>query len=505
MKTLGEMIARNARLHPDNPFLAYEGREWTHAAAYGRAMRLSAALAGAGCGRQDRVSILAMNCPKYLEVFAANWIAGYVTATVNFRLAPPELRQILLDSAPKVLFFEAQYADTIAAFRADLASVERYVCIGDAPEWATPYEDFLATGSPEGPPTRSRADDIATLMYTSGTTGRPKGALRTHACELASALGMMTLMDVRPRGRMLEVMPFFHAGAQSSAAAQMRRGGTIHLHRGFDPLAVLQAIERDRLTHLHFVPTMVQALIDHPDFDRFDVSSVETILYAAAPMPVPVLRRALAKFGPVFVGSWGMTEGGGTFLPKHAHDPDAPRLLASIGQMQQYGEMRIVDDTGNDCAIEQPGEITIKSDHQFSGYWNMPEATAEAVTDGWLKTGDMGYFDCCYNVFLVDRRKDMIISGGENIYSVEVENALADHPAIAGVAVIGVPDDRWGEAVCAVVVLRAGATADAGELIAHAATRIASYKKPRRVEFVDALPMMATGKIDKKALRARYG
>lgn len=446
-----------------------------------------------------------MNCPEYLEVFAANWLAGFVAATVNFRLALPEMQYVLVDSAPRVLIFEAQYSEMIDGLRPSLLSIQTYVCIGDSPHWAIPYESFLASGEDSGPTIRALPDDIATLIYTSGTTGKPKGVMRSHRCELACGLGMMIIMDVRPRGRMLEVMPFFHAGAQSSAVAQMWRGGTIFMHRAFDALNVLEAIERDRITHLHFVPTMIQALIDHPEFDRFDLSSVETLLYAAAPMPVPLLRRALAKFGPVFVGSWGMTEGGGTFLPKHAHDPDNPRLLASIGQMQQYGEMRIVGEDGVDCAAGEAGEIRIRSDHQFSGYWNMPEATAEAVADGWLKTGDMGYFDACRNVFLVDRRKDMIISGGENIYSIEVENALAEHPSVASAAVIGVANDRWGEAVCAVVVLRPGTAATEEELIAHTATLIASYKKPRSVVFTDALPMLPSGKIDKKVLRAGFG
>ena len=498
------MVTRNARLHGPDDFLAFEGRRWTHAESHARALRLASALYKAGCVRQDRVSILAMNCPEYLDLFAANWIAGVVTATVNFRLAAPEIKHILQDSAPKVLIFEAQYAAMIGAMRVSLASVQTWICIGDCPAWAIPFEDFLAGGDAKGPPIRSEPEDIALLIYTSGTTGRPKGAMRSHACELACGLGMMTSMDVRPRGRMLEVMPFFHAGAQSSAMAQMWRGGTIYLHRSFDPLTVLQAIERDRLTHLHFVPTMIQALIDHPEFSSFDLSSVETLLYAAAPMPVSLLRRALTKFGPVFVGAWGMTEGGGTFLPKHAHDPDNPRLLASIGQMQQYGEMRIVGDDGRDCEPGQPGEIRIKSRHQFSGYWNMPEATAEAIVEGWLKTGDMGYFDEHENLFLVDRRKDMIISGGENIYSIEVENALAEHAAVASVAVIGVADGRWGEAVRAIVVVKSGMSATEAELIAHAGELIAGYKKPKSVVFADALPVLASGKIDKKALRVQF-
>jgi acyl-CoA synthetase (AMP-forming)/AMP-acid ligase II len=506
VKTLGALIDRAARFAPDATVLVEGDRRLTHRQLGDRASLLASALHRAGCGPQDRVAILSMNRIEYAEVFAACWQAGFIVATVNFRLAAPEIEWMLRDTAPRVLIFESRYADTVERARERL-SIETFVCIGDAPDWAIPYETFVATGDAGGVPFAPDGEDIAHLIYTSGTTGRPKGVMRSHRAELAIAQCVAMNMDVRPDGRLLTVMPMFHAGAQSSMLGQMWRGGEIHIHNGFDPRRVLDAIARERITHLHFVPLMVQALVDEPGFDTFDLSSVETILYAAAPMPVPVLRRAIAKMGPVFVNSWGQTEGAGTALPKHAHmiDGQGVELLGSIGQAYPLTELRIVDDTARDCAPGEVGELWIRGATNMSGYWNNHAATLDALADGWLRTGDLGRFDECERVFLVDRKKDMIISGGENIYSQEVERAVAEHPAVAQVAVIGVPDAKWGESVLACVVAEPGAVVGEADIVAHAATLIASYKKPKRVVFLDALPALPSGKIDKMALRRAYG
>jgi len=509
MKTMGELLERNAHFFADQLALVYEDRRFTHAEHGARCLRLADALYRLGLRRQDRVSILAMNCSEYLEVLNACYIAGYIAGTVNFRLAPPEFQFILNDSAPRVLIFEAQYAAVVNALRAELPGVEHYLCIGGAVDWAHDYETLLASGAEAGPPIRARAGDAANLIYTSGTTGRPKGVIHGHACELAQAREMAMILDMRPDGRMLEVMPYFHVGAQSSGSGALWRGAAVFVQRAFDPAAVLRAVARERITTLHLVPLMVQALLDAPELADSDVSSLETILYAAAPMPVPVLRRALKIFGPIFVNAWGQTEGTGTFLPKHVHKPDGTpeevRLLASIGQIRQGGELRIVDETGRDCALGEPGELLLRAESMMSGYWNNSAATAETLRDGWLHTGDMGYFDAHGYVFLVDRKKDMIISGGENIYSQEVEQALAEHPAVAQVAVIGVPDEKWGESVKAIVVLKPGASVAAEALSAHCATLIASYKRPRFVQFVAQLPVLPSGKVNKVALRELYG
>ncbi|MDZ4363266.1 long-chain-fatty-acid--CoA ligase [Brevundimonas sp.] len=506
MKTLGDLITRAARFSPDDTALVCGDVRFTHRQHLDRARRLASALHRAGCGHQDRVAVLAMNGTEYAEAFSAAWLSGYILATVNFRLAAPEMAWVLGDTAPRVLIFEDQYTELVGSLRAELPSIQTWVCIGQAPDWAVEYEAFLGGGDPAGAPLAARPEDIAHIIYTSGTTGRPKGVMRSHRNELAMGECVAFIMDVRPRGRMLEVMPMFHAGAQSSMLAQMWRGGQIHIHRGFDPGAVLAAVREQRITHLHLVPLMVQALVDHPDFETCDLSSVETVLYAAAPMPVPVLRRALERLGPVFVNAWGQTEGTGSALPKHLHAVEGPmtELLGSIGHPYPLAEIRIVDDQGQDCAPGQVGELWIRGDAVMVGYWNNTAATIEAFHDGWLKTGDMGRFDDCERIFLVDRKKDMIISGGENIYSQEVERAIAEHPAVSQVAVIGAPDPKWGEKVVACVILNPGAEVDAEAIIAHTAGRIASYKKPKQVLFLETFPALPSGKVNKVALRALH-
>lgn len=506
MKTLADLVTRASRFTPIDIALVDGERRYTHREHFDRSNRLASALYKTGCRHQDRVAVLAMNCAEYAECFSAAWLGGFILSTVNFRLAPPEMAWVMGDTTPTVLIFEAQYAEVVAGLKDQLPSIRSYVCIGEASDWADDYETFLATGEASGAPTRAEPDDIAHIIYTSGTTGRPKGVMRSHRSELAVGECMCLTMDIRPRGRMLEVMPMFHAGAQSSMLGQMWRGGEIHIHRSFDPDAVLRAIAEQRITHLHLVPLMVQALVDHPDFDHHDLSSVESILYAAAPMPVPVLRRALAKFGPVFVNSWGQTEGTGTALPKHLHAVDGPmvELLGSIGNAYPRTEIRIVNDEGQDCAVGEVGELWVRGDPVMTGYWNNTAATIEVLRDGWLRTGDMGRFDDCERIFLVDRKKDMIISGGENIYSQEVERAVAEHPGVAQVAVIGAPDEKWGEKVVACVILHAGAQPDAADIIAHTASLIASYKKPKAVLFMEAFPALPSGKVNKVELRRLY-
>jgi acyl-CoA synthetase (AMP-forming)/AMP-acid ligase II len=511
LDTLRDLWERNARLHGDGLALAQGDRRLSHAELLARGTRLANGLASLGVRPADRVSMLAMNCLEYGEVLVGNHVLGSMANTLNFRLAPSELQWILADSVPRVLIFELDYAETVEAIRSALPSIEHFIAIsrGDpVPDWAMGYEDLLASANEVMSEARPEAEDIAHLIYTSGTTGRPKGVLRSHRCEVYQGEGMACGMDVMPNSRLLEVMPLFHIGAQASAYGTWWRGGAVFVERVFDPEVMLQLIQEEGLTHLHLVPMMVQQLLDVPDLSRFDLSTLETLLYAAAPITPAVLRRGIELLGPVFVGMWGMTEGSGTMLPKASHrhkgTEEEVALLASVGQEQQRTRIRIVDEEGADCALGTSGEIWLQSRVQMSGYWNNPVATIDAFRDGWFRTGDMGYFDKHSNIFLVDRKKDMIISGGENIYSQEVERALAEHEGVDHVAVIGVPSERWGEAVMAVVVARPGVDPSAEDLIAHCGGLIAAYKRPKSIEFIDALPVLASGKVDKVALRAKF-
>jgi acyl-CoA synthetase (AMP-forming)/AMP-acid ligase II len=509
LESLGDILRGNAYRLPDETAIVHGGRRITFGEQFVRSQRLASALYRAGLRRQDRVAVLSKNSERYLEIYGAAELSGFVVATVNFRLTAAEIGYIVGDCAPKALFFEAEHADGIASLRASLPSVEQFVCIGAPADGAFEYDAFRASGAADGAPLRSRMDDVMHLIYTSGTTGRPKGVVRTHRAEMRIADLMTTEVGVLREDVVLIMMPLFHVGARWVQLGTHLRGARIILHREFDPLEVLQTIERERVTVVHMTPTIIQRVLDHPRIDDFDLRSLRTIYYSAAPMPLPLLRRGLAKLGSVFLQAYGMTEGYGTTLHKGQHRPDGTpedvKRLASVGQAATGVDLRIVSDDGELQPPGVPGEIELHTDSRMSGYWNNSIATAAALQDGWYKSGDIGYLDDHGYLYLVDRKKDMIVSGGENIYCREVEEAIGSHDDVAEVAVIGVPDPAWGEAVRAIVVVKDGAQVSEAQLVEHCRTRIASYKKPRSVVFVSELPRLTTGKVNKVLLRERYG
>jgi acyl-CoA synthetase (AMP-forming)/AMP-acid ligase II len=345
-------------------------------------------------------------------------------------------------------------------------------------------------------------------MYTSGTTGKPKGVMRTHRGEARQAETMSNVFAKRGDTRQLIQMPLFHIGARCLYYSTFWLAGAVYVQRKFDPKLVLEAIEKDRITHLHLVPTMVAGILDVPEVKSYDLSSVELLMYAAAPMPVSLLKRGISIFGNVMGNAYGSTESNFTFMAPHQHHPDGtPEQIArlgSVGQAFPDVDLRIFDDEGNECPTGVPGEVTVRSDSMMAGYWNNGPATVEAMRHGWYRTGDMAYLDEQGYVFLVDRKKDMIITGGENVYCREVEAAIERHPDVHEVAVIGVPDEKWGESVRAVVVLRPDTHLTEAELIAYSREQIAHYKAPKSIVFVDELPRLQTGKISKVALREQY-
>jgi acyl-CoA synthetase (AMP-forming)/AMP-acid ligase II len=471
-------------------------------------MQLASAVYRLGLRAQDRLGVLAMNCAEYLEVYGAGEVAPFIVAPVNYRLAPPEIAFVVRDAGPRIFFFEKQYEGTVETLRAQLPSVEHFVCIGgEPPSWAVAYEGLLSTGSSDGPPIRPVGADVHAVMYTSGTTGRPKGAMLTHAGMVALSESWAFELAADVGDKILLSMPVFHVGARSQGGAVTLRGGTLVLHRSFDAREILATIQRERITQVHLAPTLVQQVLDLPDVDDFDLSSIKTLNYAAAPMPLTVLKRALQRFGPVLINGYGQTEGSGTSLRKWYHRPEgSPRdlmRLTSIGQPVLGTRVRIVDAQDEEVPTGSIGEICIDSPHNMVGYWNNSVATIETLRGGWLHTGDMGHVDEDGFVYLDDRKKDMIVSGGENVYSREVEEALMAHSSVADAAVIGLPDPRWGEAVKAVVVLKAGAKLSAEALIAHTRASIAGYKCPKSIEFVSELPRLPSGKVSKLALRER--
>ena len=507
--SLGETLLLNARHFGEGIAAASADRCVTHAELFRTGHRIAAGLADLGITRDQRTAMLAMNGAEMLEIYAASEISGIPIVPLNFRLSATELLPIVADSAPSVLFFETQYTPLVAGLRDARSGISHFVAIGDAPPWAASYERFLAGAPPAAPWPDIDPDALACILYTSGSTGTPKGCMHSHRGFRALAALMTAKMGLTASDRGLIMMPLFHMGGKAVQLGLHWCGADLFIQRSFEPQAVLETIARERITVTHMAPTMIQRLLDHPHILDFDLSSLRVIFYSAAPMPEPVLRRGLDILGPVFVQSYGQTEITGTVLPARSHRLEGSQAdrgrLSSVGIPPRGVRVRIVDADGADCPSGAPGEILMRSPAAMTGYWKNPQATSETLQNGWVRTGDIGYLDEAGFLFLVDRKKDVIISGGENIYSREVENALYAHPDVSEAAVIGVPDAEWGEAVCAIIVREAGSTVDAAAIIAHCRTLIASYKRPRHVRFVNELPKMANGKIDKKALRRDRG
>lgn len=509
LRTMKDLVDRNAALHSDDLHHAFGERSLSFEHFGAICYELAGALYELGLRQQDRYAILAMNCSKYLEICGAAEVAPFICATVNFRLAPPEIAWILGDVAPKVLFFEAQYLEVIDSLRSELRGVEHYIVIGDsAPEWASTYDEILSDNSRYGIPWDPEPGDILTLIYTSGTTGRPKGVMLPHSSMLALGETWCIELAADIGDRILLPMPLFHIGARSQGAALTFRGGSMIVQRAFDAHAVVEAVENAGITHLHLAPPLMQAVLDLPDIDNYDFSALKTINYSAAPMPLQTLKRAMERFGPILINGYGQTEGSGTTLRKHYHRPHGNNRdlhrLTSVGQPNHKAEVCILDDGEMEVPRETVGEICLRSPQVMAGYWNNSVATMETLRGGWLHTGDLGYMDEDSFVYLVDRKKDMIVSGGENVYSREVEEALMSHEGVVDAAVIGVPDPRWGEAVFAVVVLRPEIALDSDALIQHCREQIAGYKCPKRIEFVGEIPRLPSGKVNKVQLREQH-
>lgn len=507
--TLGDTLELNAQHFADTAAYVVGDRRLSHRELLIRARRLGTALEALGVRKQDRVSMLAMNCIEYGEVLAAGQLSGIIIATVNFRLAAPEMAFILKDSAPRVLIFEAQYLPTIEALRSELPGIEHYICIDGEAEWAQSYQAFVAGGDPAGPSFRASEDDIACLIYTSGTTGRPKGCIWGQREYRQMAHTLSNEQRTGSADKALLVMPMFHIGAMAIQLAIHFRGGTVYLHRLFDPVTLLADTVRERVTLLHLAPTMVQMLLEQPGIETLDLSALKKIIYSAAAMPGPVLQRGMQLLGKdVFLQFYGQSEAIITGLQPEQHRPDGSererRWLTSVGHAFPNTLLKIVDEQGTELPRGEAGEVAVMSTAIARGYWNNHPGTLETFRQGWCHTGDMGRLDEDGFLYLVDRKKDMIISGGENIYSREVEEAVLLHAAVSECAVIGIPDSKWGEAVCAIVVLRSGQQLSEAALIEHTRAQIASYKKPKKIIFVTELPKLPTGKINKIELRQLY-
>ena len=504
--TVSSLLQRHASERPDDEALRFGGVVRTWAELDERVRRLAAALRAEGIGPGDRIAVLDLNHPSCLELSLACARIGAANAVVNFRLAPPEILYVINDAQARLLVVGPEFAAAAAGLRDKLDTVQRVLPVGgDTDE----YEAFLAAHEPDTEPYDAAPDDCFVQLYTSGTTGFPKGAMLTHAGMLAHAAHVAADFELGPADVVQVAMPLFHVGGTSYAFVALAQGARIVMARMPDPAALLDMVAEQRITHTFWVPALMGAMTQVPGAADRDYSSLRAISYGASPMPLPVLRASLELFGPRLHQVYGMTEACGVVTslgPEDHADPALAHRLVSAGTPISGVTIEVRDPaTGDRLGTDQPGEIWVRTDQLMSGYWQKPEATASAITpDGWLRSGDGGHVDADGYVFITDRIKDMIVSGGENVYPAEIERVLAEHPSVGDVAVIGVPDERWGEVPKACVVAAPGATVDPEALIAYAREHLASFKCPKTVDVLDELPRNATGKILKKDLRAPH-
>jgi long-chain acyl-CoA synthetase len=487
--------------------LTFQDRPITFAELDQRSSRVAQGLRDAGVGERDRVAFLDKNCPEYIETLFGGAKLNAVDVAVNWRLAPPEILYTVNDAQAKVLFVGEEFVPAIDEIEDGLDTVQKIVVLGKHPSHEN-YEDWMARYDAVDPGVESRPDDVAFQLYTSGTTGLPKGAMLMNSNMEVLMENVVPEWGFRPDAVNLVAMPLFHIAGSGWAFSGIYTGCHSVMLREVDPAEILNVIQKYGVTTTFFVPAVLQFLLQMPNVGDIDFSTLESLTYGASPISEDVLRRAMSTFGCKFVQAYGLTEttGGIVSLPPEDHDPDgAPEMLRSAGKPWPWVELRIVDPEGNDAPDGTVGEIWTRSAQNMKGYWNMPDATAEVITpDGWLRTGDAGYMTDGY-LYLYDRVKDMVVSGGENVYPAEIENVLMSHPGVADVAVIGVPDPKWGETVKAIVVQDENVSVSSAELVEFARKNLARYKCPRSIDFVDGpLPRNPSGKLLKRILREPY-
>ncbi|ADU36458.1 long-chain-fatty-acid--CoA ligase [Variovorax paradoxus] len=504
-------LHRSLQQHPDKPAVQFAGRTLSFREYGERVARLAGALQKLGMRTGDRVAMLSLNSARYLEYQMAVPWGGGVLNPCNIRWSAAEILYSLEDSGSTILLVDETFRPMVEQMREQATSLREVIYCGDGalPARMHGYEALLDTAAPV-PDAARRDEDLAGIFYTGGTTGFPKGVMLSHTNMGSSGLALHAERLAPPGGCYLHAAPMFHLADMGLATPHWLEGNTHSIIPMFSPEGVLHAIEKDRVTHILLVPTMIQMLVDHPAMrEPRDLASLKCIAYGASPISESVLNRAMDAFpGVDFVQAYGMTELSplATINPARNHTAEGRKLgkLRSAGRASYCTEVRIVDADGAEAPRGTVGEIAVRGPNVMQGYWNKPEQTAAAVRDGWMHTGDGAYMDDDGYVFVVDRLKDMIISGGENIYSAEVENAITQHPAVAACAVIGIPSEEWGEAVHAALVLKPGQGIRDDELIAHCKTLIAGYKCPRSVAIVDALPLSGAGKVLKTKLREPF-
>ena len=506
IQVVADIVRKHGQERPEAIAMIYNGQETSYGNLDQRTNQVANGLIAAGLAPQTRVAHIDKNADNFYELLYGTAKSNTVLVSVNWRLAAPEVAFVINDAQAELLFVGPDYYALVEGLRDELSTVKTVIALnGGHPQWES-YEEWRDRQTTADPYLPIAADDVAMQLYTSGTTGHPKGAQLTNENIMTGLRGADAYVPLAVDDVNLVCMPFFHIAGSAWGNVGLYQGIQNVIMREIIPAEILRLIETYGVTTAFFVPAVILFMLQTPTIQTTDLSSLKLIVYGASPIPLDLLRRALTVFGCDFVQVYGLTETTGTItcLPAADHlDATSPRLR-SCGKPLPTAEIRIVDVQGNEMPVGEVGEIICRSLLNMKGYWNLPEATAVALRDGWFYSGDAGYLDEDGYVYIYDRIKDMIISGGENIYPAEVESAIFAHPAVADAAIIGVPDDTWGESVKAVVVVKPGSEVTAEELIAFARERIAGYKAPKSVDFVEALPRNPSGKILKRELRRPY-
>ena len=495
------VLAHHATRTPDKAVTVFEGATTTYGEMATRVAALAGGLHERGVGRGDVVGLLSYNCPEFLEtLFAANYLGG-IAMPINWRLAPPEVRYILEHSEARALVCDESLVGLAHDATKGMEATLLRACVTQpAPDGWTALAD-LRTGPRRVSPAAVAADDVHRLMYTSGTTGHPKGVMLTHANLAWKNLAHVIEFGFTSADLGLACGPLYHVGALDlTTTSLVAAGATTIIHRAFDAGAVVDELERSRVTTVWLAPAMVNAIMALPEIERRDLSSVRVVINGGEKMPIPLIERLQRTFPAAwFADAYGLTEtvSGDTFLDRDS----IVTKVGSVGRPCLYLELDIWDEQGRSVPAGERGEIVLRGPKVFKGYWRNPDATAAAFAGGWFHTGDIGVCDDDGYLYIVDRLKDMIVSGGENIAGSEVERVLYEHEAVLEAAVVGRPDDRWGEVPVAFVVLRTGASATAAALVDHCRARLARFKVPKDIAFLDALPRNPSGKVLKRELR----
>ncbi len=513
-----EFLTITSAICPDRTAIVFEGKRLTFNELNERTNRLANALAGLGIKKGDRAAILQVNCHQYVEAYYAVAKLGAIFVPLNFRAKKEELTHMLNHSEASVLLVGKRYVEMVNEMRPELPLLKHYMSLEGKQEGMLDYEEMLAAASGEDVFTDIGDEDVTILMYTAGTTGLPKGVPLPHNSFSLYVLENVNPVDLEIEETNLLTMPLYHVAGMQAMLAATYGGRAVAMMRQFEVDEWLETVQREKANRAMLVPTMLKRIIDHPDFTKYDLSSMRVITYGAAPMPFEVIKKAIGLFpGVNFINAFGQTETASTITTlgpedhviegtEEEKDKKLRRLTSSIGRPMPDMEIKILDEAGNELPTGEVGEIVARGPRVMSGYWKDAEKTAKTLTkDGWLRTGDMGYMDEDGYFYLAGRGDDLIIRAGENISPEEVENVLYAHPAVEEVAVIGVPDPEWGQEVKAIVALKKGETATPEELIEFCRERLSSFKRPRSVVFVDMLPRTSTGKVLKRVLREQYG